>query len=89
MLHSINIFPNIDQNVGDKILFKLIGPENLIPTIDSDLHMEMSFGNYIFKDEKVNFRFSRKLFNIIFILPASNAFTEYDSPTKLFRRSFN
>jgi hypothetical protein len=34
MLHSINTFPNVDQNIDDEVLFKLVGPGNLIPTID-------------------------------------------------------
>jgi hypothetical protein len=51
--------------------------------------MEISFGNYIFKDKKVNIRFSKKFFNTIFILPAPNAFTEYNSTTKLFRKDLS
>jgi len=47
------IFLNIGQNIDNKVLFKPIGLENLIPTIDSDLNMEISVRNYIFKDEKV------------------------------------
>jgi hypothetical protein len=47
------IFLNIGQNIDNRVLFKPIGLENLIPTIDSDLNMEISVRNYIFKDEKV------------------------------------
>jgi len=47
------IFRNIGQNIDNKVLFKPIGLENLTPTIDSDLDMEITVRNYIFKDEKV------------------------------------
>ncbi len=47
------IFLNIGQNIDEKVLFKPVGLENLIPTVDSDLNMEILARNYIFKDEKV------------------------------------
>jgi len=54
------IFRNIGQNIDDKVLFKPVGLENLIPTIDSDLNMEIAVRNYIFKDEKVSIFSLRK-----------------------------
>lgn len=47
------IFLNIGQNIDNKVSFKPIGLENFLPTIDSDLNMEIAVRNYIFKDEKV------------------------------------
>ncbi len=47
------IFLNVGQNIDNKLLFKPVGLENLMPTIDSNLNMEIVVRNYIFKDEKV------------------------------------
>ncbi len=47
------IFLNVGQNIDEKVLFKPVGLENIIPTIDCDLQMEIAVRNYIFKDEKV------------------------------------
>jgi len=60
------IFLNIGQNIDNRVLFKPIGLENLIPTIDSDLNMEISVRNYIFKDEKVEESFSFQINDFIF-----------------------
>ncbi len=46
------IFLNVGQNIDDKVLFKPEGLENLIPTNDSTLDIEISARNYIFKDDK-------------------------------------
>jgi hypothetical protein len=46
------IFLNVGHNVDDKVLFKPEGLENLIPTSDSTLDVEISARNYIFKDDK-------------------------------------
>jgi len=51
------IFLNVGHNIDSKVLFKPIGLENLIPTNDSDLNMEIAVRNYIFKNEKVIFFF--------------------------------
>ena len=46
------IFRNIGQNIDDKVLFKPDGLENLIPTANSTLDIEISARNYVFKDDK-------------------------------------
>ena len=46
------IFVNVGQNIDDKVFFKPDGLENLIPTSDSTLDIEISARNYIFKDDK-------------------------------------
>jgi hypothetical protein len=51
------IFLNIGQNIDHKVLFKPIGLENFMPTMDCNLHAEVAARNYIFKDEKVRFLF--------------------------------
>ncbi|CAF3451228.1 unnamed protein product [Rotaria socialis] len=50
------IFLNVGSNIDEKVLFKPIGLENLMPTIDCDLNMEVAVRNYIFKDEKQRMR---------------------------------
>ncbi|CAF4665279.1 unnamed protein product [Rotaria sp. Silwood1] len=50
------IFLNVGQNIDDKVLFKPDGLENLMPTIDSNLDLEINARNYIFKDDKNNNR---------------------------------
>ena len=47
------IFLNVGQNTDNRLSFKPVGLENLMPTIDSNLNMEIAVRNYIFKDEKV------------------------------------
>jgi hypothetical protein len=81
------IFLNVGQNIDDKVLYKPVGLENLIPIIDSDLNMEIAARNYIFKDEKV-ITSSKQNIEQNCILLASNSFTKYSRATKLFRRSF-
>jgi hypothetical protein len=81
------IFLNVGQNIDDKVLYKPVGLENIIPIIDSDLNMEIAARNYIFKDEKV-ITSSKQSIQQYFILLASNSFTKYSRATKLFRRSF-
>ncbi|CAF1264829.1 unnamed protein product [Adineta ricciae] len=46
------IFVNVGQNIDDKVFFKPDGLENLIPTSDSTLDIEINARNYIFKDDK-------------------------------------
>jgi hypothetical protein len=82
------IFLNVGQNIDDKVLYKPVGLENIIPIIDSDLNMEIAARNYIFKDEKV-ITSSKQSIQQYFILLASNSFTKYSRTTKLFRRSFH
>lgn len=48
------IFFNVGQNIDNKVLFKPDGLENLMPTVDSDLNVEVNARNYIFKDDKNN-----------------------------------
>ena len=48
------IFLNAGHNIDKKVLFKPVGLENLIPTVDCDLNMEIAVRNYIFKDDKVS-----------------------------------
>ncbi|CAF3730563.1 unnamed protein product, partial [Adineta steineri] len=50
------IFLNVGQNIDNKVLFKPVGLENVIPTIDCDLKMEISVRNYIFKEDKYRIR---------------------------------
>ncbi|CAF0894391.1 unnamed protein product [Rotaria sordida] len=50
------IFLNVGSNVDETVLFKPLGLENLIPTIDCDLNIEIAVRNYIFKDEKYRMR---------------------------------
>ena len=61
------IFVNVGQNIDDKVFFKPDGLENLIPTSDSTLDIEISARNYIFKDDKNDtvhrLRFSLSLFH--------------------------
>ncbi len=49
------MFLNVGQNIDNRVLFKPVGLENLMPTIDCDLNTEIAVRNYIFKDEKVRF----------------------------------
>lgn len=60
-LHQI--FRNVGSNIDEKVLFKPIGLENLMPTIDCNLNMEVAVRNYIFRDEKVFNLFSFLLYN--------------------------
>ncbi|CAF2619879.1 unnamed protein product [Rotaria sp. Silwood2] len=53
-LHQI--FLNVGSNIDEKVLFKPIGLENLMPTIDCDLNIEIAVRNYIFKDEMYRMR---------------------------------
>jgi hypothetical protein len=46
------IFLNVGQNIDDKVLFKPDGLENLMPTTDCSLDIEIAARNYIFKDDK-------------------------------------
>jgi hypothetical protein len=46
------IFLNVGENIDDKVLFKPDGLENLMPTTDCDLDVEIVARNYIFKDDK-------------------------------------
>ncbi|CAF3938214.1 unnamed protein product [Adineta steineri] len=58
------IFLNVGQNIDDKVCFKPDGLENLIPTTDSTLDIEITARNYIFKDDK-NDRRRIRLPNIV------------------------
>ncbi|CAF3868168.1 unnamed protein product [Rotaria sordida] len=50
------IFLNVGENIDDKVLFKPDGLENLMPTTDCNLDLEINARNYIFKDDKNNKR---------------------------------
>ncbi|CAF0947630.1 unnamed protein product [Adineta ricciae] len=50
------IFRNVGSNIDANVVFKPIGLENMIPTIDCDLNMEVAVRNYIFKDDKSRLR---------------------------------
>lgn len=63
------IFLNVGSNIDEKVLFKPIGLENLIPTVDSDLNIEIATRNYIFKDEKVTISFLFVQFRIFCCMP--------------------
>lgn len=46
------IFLNVGENIDDKVVFKPDGLENLMPTVDSNLDIEIAARNYVFKDDK-------------------------------------
>lgn len=48
------IFLNVGQNIDEKVFFKPDGLENLMPTADSTLDIEIATRNYIFKDDKTD-----------------------------------
>ncbi|CAF3335249.1 unnamed protein product [Rotaria socialis] len=50
------IFLNVGKNIDDKVLFKPDGLENLMPTSNGNLDIEINARNYIFKDDKNNNR---------------------------------
>lgn len=82
------IFRNVGSNIDDKVMFKPIGLENMIPTIDCDLNMEKTVRNYIFKDDKVQILYSNEIsFHIRFHRIESTTITDYNSTTKSNRRS--
>lgn len=65
------IFLNVGQNIDEKVFFKPDGLENLMPTAESTLDIEISARNYIFKDDKtdrVNFSsLNSKSFHLFFV----------------------
>jgi hypothetical protein len=46
------IFRNVGANIDERVLFKPDGLENLMPTANTSLDMEITVRNYIFKDDK-------------------------------------
>ncbi len=46
------IFLNVGSNIDDKVFFKPDGLENILPTTDCTLDVEVTARNYIFKDDK-------------------------------------
>jgi hypothetical protein len=80
------IFLNVGQNIDEKVFFKPEGLENLIPTTDCRLDIEIAARNYIFKEDKNDQVSSIFLLLIHFLIDrifsATNSFTEYCPRTK-------
>lgn len=77
------IFLNVGQNIDEKVFFKPDGLENLMPTTDCPLDIEIAARNYIFKDDKTDrvSKFIESINDFVFLL-ASNSSAEYCSTTK-------
>ena len=76
------IFLNVGQNIDERVFFKPDGLENLTPTTDCTLDVEIAARNYIFKDDKSD-RVSRSTTPIdkFTFLLASHSSAEYCSTT--------